>query len=161
MDRLPPWRELTLLIIKYHTLIFAAFSTTLVKIPALLTILIPHWSCRRLMLMLRFFLHLALVCAQPPFRKVHGSTSFQKGHKKIPSFMRANCYTARLYSVLSLLFLLPLPVPAFKQLDDQIFFLLFGKVLRKEAVDAFAPDLEFFFLVRFFFRENGKDDIHI
>jgi hypothetical protein len=110
--------KITSLIIRYDTLFFTAFSTTLVKVPALLTILIPHWFCSRLMLMLRFFLHHALVCAQPPFCKVHGSTSFQKGHKKIPSFMRANCYTAQLYSVLSFLLPLSLFVPAFKQLDD-------------------------------------------
>ncbi len=132
----------------------------LVNVSALLTILITHWFCRKLMGMLRFFLHYALVCAQPPFCKVHGSTSFQKGHKKTSSFMRTNCHVSRSYFVLPFLFPLPFLIPAFQQLDNQVLLLLLGKVLREKAVDAFTLDIEFFFLIGLFLGKNGKDDIY-
>jgi len=110
--------------------------------------------------MLRFFLHHALIRAQPPFCKVHGSTSFQKGHKKTSSFMRTNYHVSRSYSVLSFLFPLPLFVPAFQKLDDQVLLLLFRKVLGEKTVNTLTLDIESFLLVGFFLGKNGKDNIH-
>lgn len=85
---------------------------------------------------------------------------FKKRHKKTSSSSRTNCHAAYSYSVLSFLLPLPLFVPAFQQLNDQVLLLLFRKILGEKMVDALTLDIEFFLLVGLFLGENGKDDIH-
>jgi len=65
------------------------------------------------------------------------------------------------HPALSFLLSLPLFVPAFKQLDDQIFLLLFGKVFREKPVYVLTLNIELFFLIWFFLGKYRKNDVNI
>ena len=72
----------SLSLLKNNTFPFTAFFKLLIIMKAMLAVPIPHGVALKPGL----FLHHALIFAQPPFRKVHLSTSFQKRAQKTLSF---------------------------------------------------------------------------